>query len=49
MAKPPLKDDDDPLGLFKGVKEKNFCKMCDKEISPEYEYCYNCFRKKIGD
>ena len=46
MAKPPLIDDDDPLGLLVGIK--NFCQNCNKEIKEEYKLCYECLQKELA-
>ncbi len=36
-------DEEDPEGLFEGVKDYNICEDCGKKIKKEYKKCYNCY------
>jgi len=38
-----LIENNDPLNLFKGIKEYNTCEDCGKKIPIYLKKCYNCF------
>ncbi len=41
-------DNEDPIGLFRGIKPYNKCEDCNNKIKPGYKKCYRCHLKSGG-